>query len=209
MDMDLEEYIEKHSSEELPILQKIYRETHIKYLNPRMVCGHIQGLFLSMISKMIAPSNILEIGTFTGYSAICLAQGLREGGKLLTIEIDEEMAEIASNYIDEAGMHEIEVVNGDALEIISELTQLFDIIYIDGEKREYPQYLSLCLPHLKSGGFLIADNVLWSGKILSTVTADDKATLAVKEFNESMANNSQLEKVLLPLRDGIYVCRKK
>ncbi|MGC8802490.1 MAG: O-methyltransferase [Bacteroidales bacterium] len=208
MNFALESYLEKHSSEELTILKKIYRETHIKFLNPRMVCGHLQGLFLSLMSKMIKPATILEIGTFTGYSAICLAQGLSAEGRLYTIEVDNEIAEFAQKYIAEAGYSgSIQVIQGDAIEVIPALKEMFDLIYIDGDKKEYPRYLEVCLPVLKAGGYLIADNVLWDGKVLDE-KHKDKATLAMRAFNDAIKNNPSLEKVLLPLRDGLYICRK-
>ncbi|HOK52510.1 MAG TPA: O-methyltransferase [Bacteroidales bacterium] len=208
MNIDLETYIEEHCSEELPILRKIYRETHIKYLNPRMVCGHIQGMFLSLLSKMIQPEVILEIGTFTGYSAICLAQGLKPEGTLYTIEVNEEIVEVAQQYIAESEYSKlIQVIHGNAIEVVPQLSTSFDLIYIDGEKAEYPEYLEVCLPHLKVGGYLIADNVLWDGKILNT-EAQDKATQALRKFNDAIKNNPSLEKVLLPLRDGLFLCRK-
>lgn len=208
MNIDLETYIEEHCSEGLPILRKIYRETHIKYLNPRMVCGHIQGMFLSLLSKMIQPEVILEIGTFTGYSAICLAQGLKPEGTLYTIEVNEEIVEVAQQYIAESEYSKlIQVIHGNAIEVVPQLSTFFDLIYIDGEKAEYPEYLEVCLPHLKVGGYLIADNVLWDGKILNT-EAQDKATQALRKFNDAIKNNPSLEKVLLPLRDGLFLCRK-
>lgn len=208
MNIALETYLQRYSSEELPILTKIYRETHIKYLNPRMVCGHLQGLFLSFLSRMINPRYILEIGTFTGYSAICLAQGLQADGRLYTIEVDDETAELAQKYITEAGYADmIQVIEGNAIEVIPSLNIMFDLVYIDGDKKEYPQYLRVCLPRLKTGGYLIADNVLWDGKVLDE-KQKDKTTLAMRAFNDAIKNNPSLEKVLLPLRDGLYICRK-
>ncbi len=207
--ISLEEYIESHSSDELPILNKIFRETNIRLLNPRMVSGHITGLLLAMISKMITPTNVLEIGTFTGYSAICLAQGLTDQGKLITIEIDDEIAEIAQGYFNEGGYSEkIKLLIGDALKIIPNLNQQFDLIFIDGEKTEYPLYLEVCLPKLKEGGILLADNVLWSEKVLGNKKNMDKATLAINLFNKKIKEDKTLEKVLLPLRDGLFICRK-
>lgn len=205
----LEEYLEQYSSDELPILNKIYRETNIRLLNPRMVSGHITGLLLALISKMICPSKILEIGTYTGYSAICLAQGIKSHGKVITIEIDDEIAEIAQGYFNEGGYSEkIELLVGDALIIVPTLNYEFDLIYIDGEKAEYPDYLEVCLPKLKEGGILIADNVLWSEKVLGNEENMDTATKAIAHFNKKIKENNALEKVLLPLRDGLFICRK-
>lgn len=208
MNIELETYLEEHSSEELPILRKIRRETYIRYLNPRMVCGRVQGLLLAFLSKMIQPGHILEIGTYTGYSAICLAQGLRSGGQLYTIEVDEEIAEVARQYIEESGFSQaIRLVTGNALEVVPKLNITFDLIYIDGEKREYPQYLETCLPLLNTGGYLIADNVLWDGKVKDPKYTD-KPTQALREFNDAVKKHPSLEKVLLPLRDGLFLCRK-
>jgi caffeoyl-CoA O-methyltransferase len=207
---ELEIYAEKHSSTELPILSKIYRETNIRMLNPRMVSGHLQGLFLSMLSKMIAPKTILEIGTFTGYSAICLSQGLAHGGKLHTIEINDELAETAKAYFVEAGLEDSIVQHiGDAREIIPNLQFQFDLIFVDGEKREYPEYYKLCCNSLKPGGLLLADNVLWNGKVIDDESNTDTATKAIQEFNESVKNDPMFENLLLPLRDGLMMARKK
>jgi predicted O-methyltransferase YrrM len=206
---DLEQYIENHSSAELPILKEIYKETYLNQLNPRMVSGHNQGLFLIMISKMIKPKSILEIGTFTGYSAICMAQGLTPDGVLHTIEIDDEVASQTKLSFDKSGLgNKIELHVGSALDIIGKLNTSFDLIFIDGEKREYPQYFELCLKHLNVGGYLIADNVLWNEKVIDPAMNEDKATKAVKQFNDMVHANSNLLHVLLPLRDGLIMCQK-
>jgi predicted O-methyltransferase YrrM len=168
----------------------------------------VQGLLLAFLSKMIQPGHILEIGTYTGYSAICLAQGLRSGGQLYTIEVDEEIAEVARQYIEESGFSQaIRLVTGNALEVVPKLNITFDLIYIDGEKREYPQYLETCLPLLNTGGYLIADNVLWDGKVTDPKHTD-KPTQALRKFNDAVKKCPSLEKVLLPLRDGLFLCRK-
>jgi caffeoyl-CoA O-methyltransferase len=207
--IDLEKYIEAHSSPELPILTKIYRETNIRYLNPRMVSGHNQGLLLMFISKMISPLSILEIGTYTGYSAICLAQGLKTGGHLHTIEINDEIADIAVKYFAEAGLDDkITIHIGDASQIVPALNTQFDLIFIDGEKREYSEYFNTCIKYLKPGGYLLADNVLWEGKVLDKKHQNDPATAAINSFNNLVNNDLHLENVLLPLRDGLMLARK-
>ena len=208
--IDIEKYIEAHSSPELPILTKIYRETNLSQINPRMVSGHNQGLFLSFISKMIKPTTILEIGTYTGYSAICLAQGLQHGGVLNTIEVDDEVADLAGKYFAESGLTQsIHLHIENALQLIPELNLMFDLIFIDGEKREYPSYFHTCIPYLKKGGYLIADNVLWEGKVIDNKYNNDEATQAIKEFIMLISSEKSLEHVLLPIRDGLMLARKK
>ena len=205
---DLEQYLERFSTPEDPILKQIYRETNIRMLNPRMITGHIQGQLLSLLSKMIKPNLILEIGTYTGYSAICLARGLNQGGKLHTIEINDEVAGIAKGYITKAGLDKsIEIHTSNAISLIPALNLQFDLIYIDGEKREYPEFYNVCIKCLKPGGYLIADNVLWDGKVLESSAIYDPATRAVNEFNRLVGENQQLEKIFLPLRDGLLIAR--
>lgn len=206
---DIELYIEKHSSAASPLLQKLYRETHLKMLNPRMLSGHIQGMLLSMISEMCKPSNILEIGTFTGYSAICLAKGLKPDGILHTIEINDETAAFAESYFAEAGLQDkIKLHVGDACEVIKGLNTKFDLVFIDGEKREYPTYFHLCADLINPGGYIIADNVLWDGKVVDPASADDTATRAILEFNKLITEDVRFENFLLPLRDGLMIARR-
>jgi len=208
--IDLEAYLEKFSTPEDPILKQIYRETNLRHLNPRMITGHIQGQLLTLLSGMIKPEYILEIGTFTGYSAICLAKGLNKNGKLHTIEVNDEIADIARGYFQLAGLdNKIIIHTGNALSIVPSLNMQFDLIYIDGEKREYPDYFKLCITYLKAGGFIIADNVLWNGKVLEPLSIHDPATKAVNEFNKLVGENQQLEKIFLPLRDGLLIARLK
>jgi caffeoyl-CoA O-methyltransferase len=206
---DLDQYIEQHSSSEDPLLTKIYRETNIRMLNPRMISGHIQGLILSMLCRMIHPSLVLEIGTYTGYSAICLAKGLPEAGIVHTIEIDDELTNIAHQYFRESG-YEKKIIQhtGDANKIIPSLNMQFDLIYIDGEKTEYPKYFKNTIEKLNKGGYLIADNVLWSGKVIDPNSDDDPATKAIKKFNQIIQSDTRLENVLLPLRDGLMIAWK-
>jgi caffeoyl-CoA O-methyltransferase len=206
---DIDQYIENHSSPESTILNKIYRDSNLQMINPRMVSGHIQGLFLKMISLMIKPKNILEIGTYTGYSAICLAQGLAQDGNLHTIEINDELISMAHDYFESEGLSQTIIQHvGNALEIIPELNHSFDLIFIDGEKREYPQYYNICVDKLNSGGYLIADNVLWNGKVVDQATHNESATKAILEFNKMVQEDVRTENVLLPIRDGLMMVRK-
>lgn len=202
---ELEQYIEKHSTSEDLLLTKIYRETNIRMINPRMVSGHIQGLFLTLIAKMLKPDLILEIGTYTGYSTICLAKGLVPEGKIHTIEINDELGEVAKGYFKETKLeNKIQIHIGNAISVIPELNLKFDLIYIDGEKREYTEYYKICVPYIKPGGYLLADNVLWNGKVVEPLV-NDPATKAVLEFNRLISNDPRFENVLLPLRDGLMM----
>jgi predicted O-methyltransferase YrrM len=208
--LNLEQYIEAHSSPEMPILAKIYRETNVKFLNPRMVSGHIQGMLITMLSKMASPTLILEIGTFTGYSAICLAQGLKPGGKIHTIEVNDEISPIAHGYFIEAGLeHKIIEHVGDARKVIPNLNYNFDLIFIDGEKSEYPEYFHICADFLKTGGYLFADNVLWNEKIIGPNFKDDPTTQAILTFNKLVKEDARFENLILPIRDGLTIARKK
>ena len=207
---DLDKYILDHIDDEDPILNELDRETHLKVLGARMISGHLQGQVLSMISKMIGPKNILELGTFTGYSAICLAKGLQEGGKLVTIEVDDELESFARNYFEKAGLQDkIEQRIGSALEIIPQLNDKFDLVFLDADKREYLAYYQLLIDRLDSGAYILADNTLWSGKVLDKPRADDWQTLGILEFNKAIKKDHRVEKVILPLRDGMTLIRKK
>jgi caffeoyl-CoA O-methyltransferase len=203
----LEEYIQVHTRDEGAILRELERETYLKVLMPRMVSGHVQGQALRMLSLMIQPLNILEIGTFTGYSAICLAEGLKEGGKLVTIDINHELEDMVRRYISKAGAEDkIDYRIGNAIEIIPSLTQTFDLVFIDADKINYSNYYNLAWDKLRVGGFIIADNVLWSGKVVEP--GPDNDTRAIIEFNEMVQNDPNSENVLFPIRDGIMVIRK-
>jgi predicted O-methyltransferase YrrM len=207
---NIEEYILNHSDDEDPLLTELNRETNLKILRPRMLSGHLQGKILEMISKMIRPERILEIGTYTGYSAICLAKGLMEDGILNTIEINDELEEIITKYIQKSGFqNQINVHFGNALEIIPTLNEKFDLVFIDGDKREYLAYYELVLNYLKPGGFILADNVLWSGKVIELETPDDEYTKGIFDFNDFLKKDKRVEKVILPLRDGLTLIRKK
>jgi caffeoyl-CoA O-methyltransferase len=209
MSKKLEQYILEHSTPEDPVLEDLYRQTHIRFVNPNMVSGHEQGKFLEFISMMIEPENILEIGTFTGYSAICLSKGLKAGGKLVTIEMNDELSAFASEYFVKAGAEEkIIPMTGKALEIIPELDLEYDLVFIDGDKREYTDYYRLVIGKVKPGGFILADNVLWGGKVIEKDTKDPQ-TLGIINFNEMISRDTSIEKLILPLRDGLMLMRKK
>jgi predicted O-methyltransferase YrrM len=209
MEKKLEQYILEHTSSEDPVLEELYRQTHIRFVNPNMVSGHLQGRLLEMISKMIQPENILEIGTFTGYSAICLAKGLRPGGRLITIELNDELLPFAGSYFEKAGLSSvIEQLSGSALEIIPRLEHIFDLAFIDGDKREYVNYFEVVFDKVKPGGFIIADNVLWGGEVVKKGTRDPQ-TKGILEFNEMINKKTDIEHLLMPVRDGLMLIRKK
>ena len=216
--MTLAEYIEQHSSPESPALKQITRSTHLEVINPRMLSGHIQGRVLSMLSQMIQPKRILELGTFTGYSALCLAEGLIEDGKLITIEHNDEMEDAIRRNLSLSPLGEkIELVIGDAKEELKRLgerreakgTGLFDLVFIDADKKEYCDYLDLVLPLMRDGGWILADNTLWDGHIIDHAYDKDKQTLALRAFNDKVMQDKQLEKVILPLRDGLTIIKKR
>ncbi|GHM98621.1 O-methyltransferase [Cytophagales bacterium WSM2-2] len=205
---DLDRYIEAHTTDESPILKKINRETHAQVLMPRMLSGHVQGRFLSMISKLTKPKNILEIGTYTGYSAICLAEGLVAGGRLITIDINEELESRVRGYFNESGFVErIDYRIGDARKIIPGLTESFDLVFIDADKESYSAYFDLVIEKVLPGGLILADNVLWSGKVVQP--KPDKDTRAILDFNHKIQNDPRVENLLLSLRDGVMIARKK
>ncbi len=209
IDSILEEYASNYSAPESLILTKLFRETNLKLINPRMLSGSMQGLFLKMISCMISPKQILEIGTFTGYSAICLTEGLQKGGILHTIDINAELETMARHYFEEAGINDkINFYIGDALTIIPTINEVFDLVFIDGDKEEYINYYELILPKVRKGGFILADNVLWNGKVLNETKPNDKDTKAIKQFNEFILHDDRVENLLLPFRDGLMIMRK-
>jgi caffeoyl-CoA O-methyltransferase len=209
MDRKLDRYLLEHSTPEDAVLEDLYRQTHIRFVNPNMVSGHIQGKLLEFISHMISPENILEIGTFTGYSAICLSKGLKPGGKLITIEINDELTSFAHSYFCRAGAEKkITQLTGRAQDIIPGLNLLFDLVFIDGDKREYVEYYKLVIDKVRPGGFILADNVLWGGKVLEKVT-NDSQTIGLINFNEMIRNENVIEDIIVPLRDGLMLIRKK
>ncbi|MEE4197525.1 MAG: O-methyltransferase [Bacteroidales bacterium] len=207
---NIEQYILDHSDPEDPLLAELNRETHLKVLRPRMLSGHLQGKILQMISRMIHPGRILEIGTYTGYSAICLARGLNDKGVLHTIEINDELECFIRKYLRKAKLEDrIKLHIGNALEIIPRISETFDLVFIDGDKREYLNYYQTIFNFVKPGGYILADNVLWSGKVIELETPDDDYTRGIFAFNEFIKKDPRVEKVILPLRDGLTLIRKK
>ena len=210
IDKKIENYALEYSQPESDVLKKLNRETFSKVLQPRMLSGHMQGNLLSMLSKMIRPEQILEIGTYTGYSAICLAQGLQKNGKLHTIDINEELEKMVRSFIEEAGLKDkINYYIGDALKIIPTINETFDIVFIDADKKNYATYYDLVFDKVKSGGYIIADNVLWSGKILDDPGKMNAETKAIDAYNKKIHADPRVEHMLLPVRDGLMIARKK
>lgn len=210
IDEQLSLYAEAHTSAENEILEELNRFTYSRILMPRMLSGHLQGRLLSMISKMINPSKVLEIGTYTGYSALCLAEGLKEGGKLYTIEVNEEYEHHILHFFNKSEYKErIELIIGDAVTSISELNEFFDLVFIDADKENYSVYFDLVIEKLNPGGYIIADNVLWSGKVLQHESEMDVETKAIHQFNQKVRSDNRLETVLLPVRDGLMIVRKR
>lgn len=207
---EIDKYILNHIEPEDEILKELDRDTNLNVIGARMISGHLQGRLLTMLSKMIRPKYILELGTFTGYSAICLAKGLQKDGKLITIEIDDELENMAKKYFIKAGIqHLIDQRIGAALDIIPTLTEMFDLVFIDAHKPEYPAYYEAVFEKVNSGGIIIADNTLWSGKVLENPAEDDYQTRGIIQFNEMVNSDNRVEKVILPLRDGMTIIRKK
>ncbi len=204
----LEEYIASNTQPEPEVLRELTRETHLKVLRPRMISGHFQGRVLSMLSKIIRPQHILEIGTYTGYSAICLAEGLTNDGTLHTIDINEELAPIQRRYFEKSGFgKQIVQHTGDALEIIPNLDLIFDLIFIDAEKTNYDHFFEAVLKKTKPGSMILSDNVLWSGKVVEPLDAADKATKSLLDYNKKLMEDPRVETVLLPIRDGLTLSR--
>jgi caffeoyl-CoA O-methyltransferase len=206
---EIERYAEQFTTAESEVLAALNRETWAKVMTPRMLSGHLQGQTLRMFSLMMRPANILEIGTYTGYSAICLAEGLRPGGKLITIDINEELHGMVQRYLERAGLNDrVEALVGNARDIIPTLPQTFDLVFIDADKENYATYFDLVIDRMSTGGFIIADNVLWSGKVLQPDSELDRETIALKDFVRKLKDDPRVETVLLPIRDGLLVARK-
>ena len=206
----LADYVAAHTSPEPPLLRNINRETHAQVLMPRMLSGHLQGRVLAMLSQMVRPRRVLEIGTYTGYSALCLAEGLAEDGLLYTLDINEELEERVRGYFAESGFGDrIKYLIGNALDVIPSLRETWDLVFIDADKRYYADYYDMVLPAVRPGGFVIADNVLWSGKVAQPPDPKDKDLPAVLDFNARVQQDPRVENVLLPIRDGLMVVRKK
>lgn len=205
---NLNEYIEAHSSPEGEYLYRLYRATNVEILNPHMASGHIQGRLLKLLVKMIRPKNILEIGTYTGYSAICMAEGLDSDGRLYTFEIDDELEDFTRKWIEGSPVGDkINFTIGSALEIVPTLGTKFDLVFIDGNKREYIEYYEMAMKHLNDGGWILADNTLWDGHVIDPAYKDSQ-TNGVRAFNEYIRNDKRVEEVILPLRDGLTIIRK-
>ena len=205
----LSEYIESHTTPADEVLQALYRETNLHVMNPRMASGQVQGRFLQFICQMLKPKNVLEIGTFTGYSAICMARGIDDNAKITTIEANEEYEDIIRKYFAKAGVEDkINLLLGDAKSVIPTLIDQFDLVFIDADKISYPLYYDLVIDKVSNGGFILADNVIWEGKVLNANTKE-RDTQAIIRFNQMVTDDSRVENVLLPVRDGLMMIRKK
>ena len=206
---DIEDYILAHIDAESDYLKRLYRDTCVNLLRPRMASGHLQGSMLKMFVEMIRPHNILEIGTYSGYSALCMAEGLAEDGHLYTFEINDEQEDFTRPWIEGSPLaHRIDFIIGDALEVVPVMDVTFDMAFIDGDKRHYIEYFEMVMKKLSKGGYILADNTLWDGHVLSTPPESDKQTWGIKDFNDYITNDRRIEKVILPLRDGLTVIRK-
>jgi len=206
---EIEVYAEEFTREEGEVLAALNRETYAKVMTPRMLSGHLQGQVLRMFSQMIKPANILEIGTYTGYSALCMVDGLQKGGKLITIDVNAELQDIILRYFDKAGKsNQIDSRIGNALQIIPSLQENFDLVFIDADKENYSNYFDLVFDKLNVGGYIIADNVLWSGKVLEDDSNLDKDTIALKEYAKKVKADPRVENVMMPIRDGLLIARK-
>lgn len=203
------DYVVQHSQEEPQLLKDLTRETHLKVLQPRMLSGPLQGRFLSLLAKLLSPKRILEVGTFTGYATLCLAEGLPKEGIIDTLDKNEELVDFQRSYFDRSPWgNQIHQHLGNALDIIPQLNSTYNLIFLDADKKNYLNYLPLLLPKLNSGGLLLSDNVLWSGKVLEATQKNDEDTKILKAFNQELASHPALETVLLPLRDGLTLSRK-
>ena len=210
IDQLLENYIFSHSVEEDPVLKKLYRATYLRLVNGRMCSGHLQGTVLTLLSRLISPQRILEIGTYTGYSAICLAKGLAPGGVLHTIEINDELESMAAGYFVESGMRDrIVQYIGDATEILPKLQEQYELAFLDGDKRQYLQHYQMIIPKIPIGGLIIADNTLWGGKVVGKIARNDEQTISILEFNDFVRDDARVEATILPIRDGMTLIRKK
>ncbi|AKQ46365.1 methyltransferase [Rufibacter radiotolerans] len=211
LDPDLQAYAEAHTSPESPLLRRLNRETHLNVMKPRMLSGHLQGRTLAMFSQMLRPRRILEIGTYTGYSALCLAEGLTQDGVLHTIDVNDELEDMVRRYIAEAGLEQkIQLHIGQAAEVIPTLEEQWDLVFIDADKKSNALYYDLVIDHVRPGGFILTDNVLWSGKVVEKFRPKlDKDTELMLAFNQKVQDDPRVENLLLPIRDGILVARKK
>jgi len=210
IDQEIETYSEAHTSPEGDLLKRLNRQTHVKILHPRMLSGHFQGRMLSMISWMVRPKVVLEIGTYTGYSALCFAEGLAEGGKVITMDIKAELEPFVREFLDQSEYKDqIDYQLGNARDLIPQLDETYDIVFIDADKPSYATYYDLTIDRVRPGGWIIADNVLWSGKVAQSNAKVDKDTQHLLDFNAKIQNDDRVENILLPIRDGLMVIRKK
>jgi predicted O-methyltransferase YrrM len=210
LDPKISAYAEAHTKAESKLLAELNRDTNANVMFPRMLSGHLQGRMLSMLSKMIQPKRILEIGTYTGYSALCMSEGLQDGGMLHTIELNPEHEDMINKYFRKAGVENIITLHiGNAMKIIPTLNETFDLVFIDADKENYSLYFDLVFPKIRNGGYIFADNVLWSGKVLEAIDPNDKETKGIVEFTKKVQADDRVENVLLPVRDGVMIIRKK
>jgi len=204
----IDKYILDHTAAEDPLLKELFRDTHVKIMLPHMLSGHLQGKILGMITSMIKPQNVIEIGTYTGYSAISIAHCLHENAKIISIDINDELESFTRGYIDKSGLNnKIDYLIGDALKIIPKMNIEFEMAFIDGDKSQYIDYFEIILPKMKKGGFIIADNVLWYGKVIQPLDPSDKFTKGILEFNQYVHADPRVENVIFPIRDGLMVLR--
>jgi caffeoyl-CoA O-methyltransferase len=210
IDQKLDDYVCAHTEKEPEVLNELNRKTHLTVLRSRMLSGHFQGRLLSMISHMVQPERILEIGTYTGYSSICLAEGLTENGKLTTIDINEELEDITREFIQKANLeNKIEYIIGDALHLVPQMEELFDLVFIDADKKNYCNYYHLVFDKVKPGGYILTDNVLWSGKVVEDYEALDSETKIIMDYNKMVHEDPRVQEILLPIRDGLMLARKR
>lgn len=207
---EIEQYICRHIDPAEPLLSRLDRDTHVYHLRPRMVSGHLQGRILKMICRMVQPHRVLELGTFTGYSALCFAEGMAADGEVHTLEIDDEIEDFAREHFAQSPYGDkIKMYIGDALEIIKSLTDTYDLVFIDANKRDYLRYYEAVLPLVRPGGIILADNTLWDGKVITEPDSRDSQTIGIEQFNDFVATDQRVEKVILPLRDGLTILWKK
>lgn len=210
IDPQLDKYVCDHTQSEPEILSELNRRTHLEVLQPRMLSGHFQGRVLSMLSHMIKPRRVLEIGTYTGYSALCFAEGLSDDGKVITIDVNEELEDLVRSFVSKSGFEDrVEYLIGDAAHFIPVLNEEWDIVFIDADKKSYCNYYNLVFDKVKKGGYIIADNVLWSGKVLEDYESLDRETKIIMDYNNMIQNDPRVENVLLPIRDGLMIARKR
>lgn len=210
IDAKLDDYVCAHTENEPAVLADLNRRTHVSILQPRMLSGHYQGRLLSMLAHMIQPKRVLEIGTYTGYSALCFAEGLQEGGKVTTVDVNEELEEFVQSYIEKANCSDkVEYIVGDAMEVVAKMDEQFDLVFIDADKKNYCNYYELVFDKVKPGGYIIADNVLWSGKVLEDYDSLDRETKILMDYNKMVHEDERVQEILLPIRDGLMIARKK